>query len=66
MNKKVYSNISPFIIQIKRIYKKNIYDINVHVLDLAFFVNKSPALDELLLKRMTRFNLFHKFIPMIP
>ena len=46
--------------------KKNVYDINIHILDLAFFVNKSSTLDDFIRTKMTRFNLFYKIIPMLP
>lgn len=40
--------------------KKNMFEINIHFIDVAFFVNQSSFLEEFLLKKMTVFNLIHR------
>lgn len=46
--------------------KKDIYEINIHFLDVAYYVKKQSLLDELLRKRLTSFNAVFTTFPLLP
>ncbi len=46
--------------------RKNMFDINVHFMDVAYFAPESSFIDELLRKRFNAFDTIFKVLPLLP